>query len=109
MTLAEITECCQCWQQKLRLQDWDVSIQLVRQYEIPGCFGDCTYAVQTKSAKIRLVVQDDVDPEAPFPELEHTLVHELLHLHFAPFWDDSRMVELEQAINLIAGALVNGD
>lgn len=59
------------------------------------------------------MVLDPVDypPDIITPyELEETLVHELLHLHFAPFMSEHDTLERtlqEQAIDAIAKALVS--
>lgn len=59
-----------------------------------------------KKCVISLVRENSL--EADDPSVEHTLVHELLHLHFESFWNDDKTIEIEQAMNLITEALVAG-
>lgn len=104
MTQQELEELCAEWQARLRLLDWNVRLEICRYYGMPDSLGDCDCDIPTKAAKIRLLVQDDISPHEVYPDMEHTIVHELLHLHFAPFYDAENQY-MEQAINLIAGAL----
>ena len=105
MTQAELEELCAEWQRKLRLQDWQVRVEFARYFDMPGRLGECDNCPLTKTATIRLLVPGDIGPQNAYPDIEHTIIHELLHLHFAPFYDADNPY-MEQAINLIAGALV---
>lgn len=99
--------CSKCaeWQKILRLQDWDVETSIVRQRIMPGNNGECEYYSELKHAFIRIL--DPIDYHDPLPQdMEWILVHELLHLHFAPFWDDAKESELETAINQMANVLI---
>ncbi len=96
------------WQAILRLNDWDVKASMVDAIRMPRARGDCSYVLETKTAEIR--VRKPIN-DGPWPaDPEEAFVHELLHLHFAPFEaaDDGspQSVSQEQAINLIALALV---
>lgn len=102
------------WQKRLRLRDWTVRIKRVRVHEIsiPGTDGTCTWGLETKRAIVEIL--DPIDyPPSRFgydQDVEKTIVHELLHLHFAPFATQDGGpfdVAQEQAIDLIAGALVD--
>jgi hypothetical protein len=99
------------WQKALRLQDWLLRIEIKREkdMESEGCHGTCHYSPALKNATI--VLRDSIDfrDGAGYPEdLEATIVHELLHLHFAPFYITKGLVNTfqEQAIEVIAHSLV---
>jgi hypothetical protein len=101
------------WQEILRLQDWDVIVRIVRGngLNLPEDIqGTCKYILKRHQAVIKLLNPVDWDPDIPWPQdMETTLVHELLHLHFGPFdkfeEDDARDVASEQAIHAISSAL----
>lgn len=106
-TLEHLKDKCAEWQSILRLQDWDIEISIVRQRGMGSrtSMGECEYNEQRKIAFIRIL--DPIDYEDLLPlDMEWTLVHELLHLHFAPIWDDDKESEMETTINLLAAALV---
>lgn len=98
---------CSEWQRKLRLQDWDVQATIERQRNMIGktVNGQCEYNERLKAAFIRIldpVDYDDYEPE----DMERILVHELVHLWFAPFWDDEKEHLMEQGVEQIARALI---
>jgi hypothetical protein len=99
------------WQKALRLQDWQVTVAVRRERAMHSddCEGCNRYQPALKRASIH--VRDVLDdPEnADFPaDPEATIVHELLHLHFAPFYVNKGLVNVfqEQAIEVIAQSLV---
>lgn len=98
------------WQKRLRLQDWLVTVSLARRHDISGNMGQITSSRKYKRAHIELMDPIDHDPDRQVPyDVETTLVHELLHLHFVTLDlepDTPQDDALEQAINLIAHALV---
>ncbi len=99
------------WQQVLRLEDWDVEVELVRHYDLSK---DCSGTMQTFAGKKRAVMQlidpRDTDPRWRFDMgMEFTIVHELLHIHLEPLLN--RDVEHiataeERAVHAISVALV---
>jgi hypothetical protein len=101
------------WQMVLRLQDWKVLIELSREKEMksPSCHGLCWYHDEHKRAKIWIRHPLDYQDPGDFPmDIECTVVHELLHLHFAPFYDKeegARQTAQEMAIEMVAHGLVN--
>lgn len=101
---------CREWQAILKLQDWDIKLRLARYYDEPN-LGSCSWTLPKKMATIRIQEYNDYDPANKWErDQEITLVHELLHLHFAPFdADDGNHLGLaqEQAIHAISVALVN--
>jgi hypothetical protein len=113
VTIEELRERCTLWQKRLRLQDWDVIVEFERQVSLskPHRCAENEYMWSLKRSKISLI--DPVDAAAPGwfrpidPEL--SLVHELLHLHFAPFEEEAgsdKQADQELAIEMIAEALV---
>lgn len=102
------------WQTKLGLSDWTLTVRLVRASEMNGenRVGECIHHLESKTALIRILEQ--VEHEAlvmPHTEqkwdLDRILVHELIHLSFAPFEivEGPGQIAQEQAINALAKAL----
>lgn len=99
------------WQETLRLRDWRLNVQYVRGLAAPDgtpCHGICHPHVDAKRAVISIR-----DPETPVsaadPDVEQTLIHELLHLHFAPLADNSNagITAEEQAVWAITEAFAS--
>ena len=102
------------WQEMLYLRDWTVELRVVRQWEMSdaGTLAQCEWYLQRKDAIIKVLHPDDL------PGLRHrflnneecdydvSLVHELLHLHFAPFHTEEDETAHEQAINSISRGMV---
>jgi hypothetical protein len=108
-----LQELCALWQQRLRLQDWVIRISIKRARAMRGAGGALGYAQYERSLKsAEIVLMDPIDhDEEDFVhyDLEQTLVHELLHLHFAGYEAKEGSPEhlcLEQAIDLSAYALI---
>lgn len=108
MTQIELDKLCALWQKRLRLQDWRVTVKLVRKYELPDSYADTLPHGKTKAAKIRIVDPGDRNPEwADETELEWSLVHELLHLYCPDLSPgDDEDVDFETMLNLVSEALV---
>src|SRR5687768_14532970 len=99
------------WQKRLRVQDWRIDLRVCRVYDMPrdGVSGYIEMVEERKEAIIYIIDPRDVQP-SNFPNpTEVTLVHELLHLLIEPCWDRAKEVEGEQAVELIAQALVATD
>jgi hypothetical protein len=101
------------WQKRLNLQDWDISLRLVRATELkPKTLGNVHWDLNLHSATIAVLAPADY--KLPYPELlqdmEFTIVHELIHLQLAslPRSEASRRAE-EHAVNRIADALLKLD
>lgn len=103
------------WQQKLRLQDWRIKVSIARSADIGGEYqGGINWSLNAKTASIRVL--DPIDyPEhsSEKQDMENTLVHELLHIHFALISEkcNPQPTEIynlfeEQAIESLADALV---
>lgn len=107
MTQKEAVKLCRQWQRHLRLMDWEVSVEVVRWHQLEeDTRGNCAMTVERKAAQITILNPEDWRPDSPLYDPEQTLVHELLHLHFEPFWRNKKRLEMEQAIEAIAFGLV---
>ena len=113
MTQEDLERLLAKWQRILRLQDWDVHLRVVRRWEMHNedTMGECEYLLRKRCAVIRILDSADYDPGTPWPQdQERTLVHELLHLAFAPFSrteaGSAEAVAEEQVIHALASALV---
>jgi hypothetical protein len=100
------------WQKILRLQDWDVVVRFARRYEFndEDNQGECSWVLDRREALIKILASEDYNPNCIYPhDVEGVLVHELLHLHMAPWRVQERMEDVakEQAIEAIAKALVS--
>lgn len=109
LTLDQLQELCTIWQKRLRLQDWVIRIVLVPAREITGT-GRCSYEIDSKSALVQILRPEDYSGDRdlwPY-DMEEVLVHELLHLHWAPLKTREGSPEEtaeEQAVASLAGAL----
>lgn len=102
------------WQDKLRLNDWIIELKLKRARDMrEDCAGSVNWVLSKKMAIIHILEAIDYpDDVMGVQDMENTLVHELLHLHFASindvFGNNSDIYEIfeEQAINSIADGLL---
>lgn len=84
----ELRQLCIEWQKILRLQDWDIIVQISRRDDTFGnsTMGQVRYHLELKQALIKIIDPIDYPANVIYPQdMEISLVHELLHLHFAPF------------------------
>ena len=105
------------WQKRLNLQDWNISLLVVRSSELkPKTLGNIHWDAEKKTAAIRVL--DPADYKLPFAEmlqdLEFTVVHELIHLELSPVLsplqrNDANRREEEHAVNHMADALIKLD
>lgn len=110
----QLKQKCSEWQKILRLQDWDVRVSVERasDMKLKHVNGECEWVLQTKQAHIRILDPIDYPQDTGWPQdMEQVLIHELLHLHFAPFDafenNTHEHTSMEQAIDMIAGALLS--
>ena len=99
------------WQRKLRLMDWNIRLIEADDTLFEDANGSCLCDVQSKDAVIKVNVNGIDSYRAESVDDEHTLVHELLEIHFAPFKvskddDEDKHNAQECAINMISEALV---
>jgi hypothetical protein len=103
------------WQKRLNLQDWNVSLEVVRSTDLkPKTLGNIHWDTEKKTAVIRVL--DPADYHMPFhamlDDMEFTVVHELIHLDIAPVLShfarsDADRREEEHAVNHMADALLH--
>lgn len=112
---AEIYKQTAFWQEVLALRDWNLDIQIVRPWDMEesSSLAECDWYLERKDAFIRVLHPNDLGSVQRFfidgeeADYDISLVHELLHLHFAPFDHDEHEVVQEQAINAISRGLVH--
>lgn len=102
------------WKNILRLSDWEIAAELKRAKDmsIEDVMGTCTHTLTKKIAHIEILNPRDYSPDVLDHDAERTVVHELLHCHFAPFEAKNKTPEdiaQEQAIHAISTALVELD
>ncbi len=109
---------CKGWQKKLRLQDWNVRVHLVRLNEMPDreAIGAIFPVPERKDARMLLLSPMDAPLLAGGfmggEELNYglTIIHELLHLHTCMFTSNQTEAEAvaeEQAVNAISRCIFN--
>jgi hypothetical protein len=80
----EAQRVCERWQKILRLQDWQITTEICRSWNMPsgGATGTCQRVPARKVANIKILDGSDYSPDFHFdPNHEQTMVHELIHLH----------------------------
>lgn len=104
------------WQKILRLEHWDVAIHVVRASAMdPGNQASIGWTPEKRMARIKLADPIDWPPgtDEAFPQdMENSIVHELLHIHFRDVEKKSEEPSderTEQVIHVIACALVDLD
>lgn len=107
VTLDDLQERLAYWQKVLRLQDWDVSVEIVRRHKVSGrSMGHSDISDMKRAAHILIADPSDYEGDwfdERFGDIERVLVHELLHLN-PPLQDNSR--ETEQTVHAISMALL---
>ena len=105
------------WQKRLELQDWNISLEIVRASELkPKTLGNIHWDTDKKTATIRVLDPADyrLAQRAMLEDMEFTVVHELIHLEIAPVLShftrsDADRREEEHAVNHMADALLHLD
>src|SRR5579859_3163396 len=105
-----VTERLAVWQQRLKLQDWKISIVMAHPNDLkPKTLGNIHWDADKKSAVIRVLDASDyrLACRDMLDDMEFTVVHELIHLELSslPRSEASRRDE-EYAVNQIADALL---
>jgi hypothetical protein len=99
------------WKTRLRVADWQLTASYAHQHQFSsvGAEAQCNWQSQLKRAQLLVLEPDEYHDEQGFPQdIEESVVHELLHLHFAAIDDTTGLkgTVFEQAIECIATALV---
>lgn len=113
----QLEERLRYWQKRLRLQDWSIEVRIARLREMDqDCEAQVNWILSRKMATIQILDQVDYPPDTMGSrDMENDLVHELLHLHFAPinvhFGESSQTYSTfeEQAIESIAYGLIHAE
>jgi hypothetical protein len=101
------------WQRRLRLQDWIIEARICRIHDLqPESLANIYPTMEKKTALIKILDPIDYDPSSMLPyDMENSLVHELLHLHFWPITGDDEEgnyhIAEEQAIECITSGLLS--
>ena len=110
----ELQKLCLDYQKLLRIQDWDITVRLVNQDDIPGKDGDVMWNNATRKATIRIPAHDTWAIGFSYKEqnMRLVLLHELVHVVFGttdPMFnpDDIRHDLWESSIWSVAEALEN--
>lgn len=110
MTSEKLASICRKWQKILRLQDWDIFVEICRKRYLPdGAQGNVKIDLLKKKAVIAVMDEIDCDPSCAWSyNPEQTLVHELLHLHFETNVDltNEQYVALEQGVDILSKVLM---
>lgn len=109
----QLEESAKEWQKILGLNDWDIKPGIYRanQMETEGNEAECDWVLRKKTAIIRVLDPIDYPENILWPQdMEESLVHELIHLHIAPF-DVSKSGSLEetameQAVDQLSRAFI---
>lgn len=107
---AEVQACCEEWQKRLRLQDWEIKCRLAEDWDLGANLGRNVpnYNDKTATIDVNKITFNGLRPH----DHEHTLVHELVHLLTRPIVrvlsknHEEAVEEEELAINLITSALL---
>lgn len=108
----ELKKLCAFWQNQLKLNNWRIAIGIERKtvFNNSQSTGEIDYVLPLRQAIIKIL--DPLDyPNSPFEQdMEISLVHELLHLHFALFEPKSddllEFLIMESTIEQLANILV---
>lgn len=112
------TERLAVWQQRLELQDWNISVAVSHPADLkPRTLGNIHWDAEKKTAVIRVLDPADYKQltfDAILKDIEFTVVHELIHLELSPVLaplqrNDANRREEEHAVNHMADALLKLD
>lgn len=104
------------YQRELRLLDWRIDVSYapnLRASDGSPVWGLCYPVADSKTARIvirdPMTPPDGVSPDEAAAQVTETVVHELVHLHFAAFCtsEPEAVIAEEQAVWALAEALVN--
>jgi hypothetical protein len=112
LTLEELNKLTLDWKKLLGISDWETNVILSRENKMPvkgaAC---CQYCFDRKTADVYILDSIDYEDFPKWPQdMEQSLVHELLHLRFAP-WDKKckkglELSWMEQTVDALAKAFV---
>jgi hypothetical protein len=97
------------WQKRLGLEEWNLSVRIVRQSEIDrNSWGAAEWDPEAKTGMISVLDPRDYNLHGSDLKLdmECTIVHELVHIQVSPL-DARDEVVREEVVNKIMTALMN--
>jgi hypothetical protein len=97
------------WQKRLGLDEWNLSLQVVRQSAIdPNAWGSSHWDARAKTATIQVLDPRDYNLKGADlrMDMECTIVHELVHIQVSPLDAPDAHVR-EDVVNKIMVALLN--
>jgi hypothetical protein len=97
------------WQKRLGLDDWNLSVRVVRQSEIDrNTWGQAEWDPDAKTGVISVLDPRDYNLKGGELRLdmECTIVHELIHIQVSPLASPDVHV-LEDVVNRLMGAVMN--
>lgn len=112
LTQPELEQLCRYWQERLKIQYWDIKIGIYRARDFvkQNCRAEVSWTKTNATAIIRILDPIDYDRDLWPQDMEVSLVHELLHLRFceADITGEGSLEEtmFERAIDHMAIALV---
>lgn len=97
------------YQKLLKLDGWQIDLEVVHAMDAPGKVGTCTYILDKERAQIAMLSEEQ--HKAMADTQEATLVHELVHLIVTPYFRDPASEHeyqlQEQAIERLVHAIIN--
>jgi hypothetical protein len=97
------------WQKRLSMDDWNISVQVVRQNALDkNTWGGAEWDPVKKTGVIRVLDPADYNLKGGELKLdmECTIVHELVHIQVAPL-DAKSEQQREEIVNRLMTALIN--
>ncbi len=116
MTIKQLESMCKTWQKRLRIQDWDIELEVLNRKQMidrtdSDVLGACHCYPTKKKANIVLLTPSDTNPNED--DIEVILVHEMLHV-VMPVQDlkikiddnDQTYITYERIVDQLARSLV---
>jgi hypothetical protein len=97
------------WQKRLGLDDWDLSLQVVRKDALDrDTWGNAEWDSESKTGVISVLDPQDYNLKGSElkRDMECTIVHELVHIQVSPL-DSGDPQAHEEVVNRIMNALLN--
>ena len=114
MTKRDIQKIVRKWQKILKLEDWDITVVTQRGKKAAGFLGQNEITTERKVCRISLSIPHK-ESHGEDADIETTIVHELIHIFFDPFYpvnpkrDKEKVILVEHAVEAISLALVRLD
>lgn len=76
-----LDECLDFWKVALALTNWNITIRWVSSDELEDCYGEHKFDILRRCGSIRIRNEPFRSKDNELWNPEHTVIHELLHLH----------------------------